>query len=109
LAKSGKKCSELRKTYPDYFMSKNKIELTPETDVDGILEKIKAKYSDENVDDTDGVKIDFPGSWVHLRKSNTEPIIRIYAEAKTREAADNLARKIINEILAGCTTNPTIL
>jgi phosphomannomutase len=95
LAKSGMKCSELRKTYPDYFMSKNKIELTPEIDVDGILLKVKEKYAHEQVTDIDGVKIDFADSWVHLRKSNTEPIIRIYSEAKTVEEADRLAQKMI--------------
>ena len=98
LAKSGKKCSELRKTYPDYFISKNKIELTPDIDVDGILAKIKQKYSNEQVTDIDGVKIDFADSWIHLRKSNTEPIIRIYAEAKIMDAANKLALSIINEI-----------
>jgi len=98
LAKSGKKCSELRKTYPDYFMSKNKIELTPEIDVDAILLKMKEKYADEQVTDIDGVKIDFADSWVHLRKSNTEPIIRIYSEAKSVEEADSLAQKMIEEI-----------
>jgi phosphomannomutase len=98
LAKSGMKCSELRKTYPDYFMSKNKIELTPEIDVDGILLKMKEKYSHEKVNDIDGVKIDFEDSWVHLRKSNTEPIIRIYSEAKSVEEAKNLAKKMIEEI-----------
>ncbi|WP_167614124.1 phosphoglucosamine mutase [Maribellus sediminis] len=98
LAKSGLKCSELRKTYPDYFISKNKIELTPDIDVDGILVKIKELYSNEQVTDIDGVKIDFADSWVHLRKSNTEPIIRIYAEAKTMEAAAQLATSIIDKI-----------
>jgi phosphomannomutase len=98
LAKSGKKCSELRKTYPDYFMSKNKIELTPEIDVDGILLKMKEKYAGEQVTDIDGVKIDFANAWVHLRKSNTEPIIRIYSEAKSVEEAQELAQKIIEEI-----------
>lgn len=98
LAKSGLKCSELRKTYPDYYISKNKIELTPEIDVDAILVKIKEKYSGEKVTDIDGVKIDFSDSWVHLRKSNTEPIIRIYAEAESMEKADNLAKSIINVI-----------
>ncbi|MGC9352557.1 MAG: phosphoglucosamine mutase [Mariniphaga sp.] len=98
LAKSGMKCSELRKTYPDYFMSKNKIELTPEIDVDGILSKMKEKYANEQVTDIDGVKIDFSDSWVHLRKSNTEPIIRIYSEAKSPEDADSLAQKMIEEI-----------
>lgn len=98
LAKSGMKCSELRKTYPDYFISKNKIELTPEIDVDGILVKMKEKYAHEQVSDIDGVKIDFADSWIHLRKSNTEPIIRIYAEAKTEEAANKLALNMIEEI-----------
>ncbi|MCF8359164.1 MAG: phosphoglucosamine mutase [Prolixibacteraceae bacterium] len=92
------KCSELRATYPDYFMSKNKIELTPDIDVDSILLQMKEKYSAEKVNDIDGVKIDFTQSWVHLRKSNTEPIIRIYTEAKTAEEAENLAQKIITEI-----------
>ena len=98
LAKSGMKCSELRKTYPDYFISKNKIELTPEIDVDGILIKMKEKYLDENVTDIDGVRIDFADSWVHLRKSNTEPIIRIYAESNSMETANELAQRIIYEI-----------
>jgi phosphomannomutase len=100
LAKSGLKCSALRKTYPDYFMSKNKIELTPEIDVDAILVKMKEKYSDQQVTDIDGVKIDFADSWVHLRKSNTEAIIRIYSEAKSVEEAGNLAQKMIEEIKA---------
>ncbi len=100
LAKSGLKCSELRKTYPDYFISKNKIELTPEIDVDAILFKIKEKHSAEKVTDIDGVKIDFDNSWVHLRKSNTEAIIRIYAEADSMENADNLAKSIIVQIKA---------
>jgi phosphomannomutase len=100
LAKSGLKCSELRKTYPDYSMSKNKIELTPEIDVDDILVKIKEKYSNEQVTDIDGVKIDFADSWVHLRKSNTEPIIRIYSEAKSVKQAGNLAQRMIEEIKA---------
>jgi phosphomannomutase len=98
LAKSGLKCSELRKTYPDYFISKNKIELTPDIDVDAILLKMKEKYSHEKVIDIDGVKIDFEDSWVHLRKSNTEPIIRIYSEAKSEKAATDLANRIISEI-----------
>lgn len=98
LAKTGLKCSELRKTYPDYFISKNKIELTPEIDVDAILLKMKEKYSHEKVNDIDGVKIDFEDSWVHLRKSNTEPIIRIYSEAKSEKAANDLAIRIISEI-----------
>lgn len=98
LAKSGLKCSELRRTYPDYFISKNKIELSPGIDVDRILLKIKEKHSNEQVTDIDGVKIDFENSWVHLRKSNTEPIIRIYAEADSMENADQLAQNIIEQI-----------
>jgi len=98
LAKSGMKCSELRKTYPDYFISKNKIELTSGIDVDGILVKMKEKYQNEQVTDIDGVKIDFVDRWVHLRKSNTEPIIRIYAEAQTMDEADKLAKIIIEDI-----------
>ena len=98
LAHSGIKCSELRKQYPNYYISKNKIELTPEIDVDNILIKIKEKYAHENVNDIDGVKIDFSDSWVHLRKSNTEPIIRIYSEASSEAEAGNLATKIINDI-----------
>jgi len=98
LAEKKMKCSELRATYPDYFISKNKIELTPEIDVDDILEKMKAKFSTEQVNDIDGVKIDFAKSWVHLRKSNTEPIIRIYSEAGTMTAAEELANQIIGDI-----------
>lgn len=98
LAKSGKTCSALRATYPEYYISKNKIELTPDIDVDDILVKMKKKYSDQQVNDIDGVKIDFPTEWVHLRKSNTEPIIRIYAESKTKETAEKLAFKIIDDI-----------
>ena len=98
LAKSGKKVSELRKTYPSYFMSKNKIELTPNINVDGVLSVIKGSYKQYEVNDIDGVKIDFPQGWVHLRKSNTEPIIRIYSEAGTPEQADNFAKAIMEEI-----------
>ncbi len=98
LAKSGKTCSELRKTYPDYFISKNKIELTPGINVDGILLKMKDKYAHEQVTDIDGVKIDFEDRWTHLRKSNTEPIIRIYAEAPSMIEADALAQLIIRDI-----------
>jgi phosphomannomutase len=98
LAKSGKTCSELRKTYPDYFISKNKIELTPGINVDGILLKMKDKYAHEQVTDIDGVKIDFEDRWAHLRKSNTEPIIRIYAEAPSMIEADALAQLIIRDI-----------
>ncbi len=94
LAKSGKKVSELKKTYPAYAIAKNKIELTPDIDVDAILEAIKKKYASETITDIDGVKIDFADSWVHLRKSNTEPIIRIYSEAATMAEADALAQDI---------------
>ncbi len=98
LAKTGLKCSELRKTYPDYFMSKNKIELTPNIDVDTLLVEVQNKYSNEKVTTIDGVKIDFAESWVHLRKSNTEPIIRIYSEAKSEEEAKNIAQKVVQTI-----------
>lgn len=98
LAKSGMKCSELRRTYPDYFISKNKIELTAEIDVDDILVRMKKKYAHEQVTDIDGVKIDFADRWVHLRKSNTEAIIRIYAEAPSMKEADELAQTIIQDI-----------
>ena len=98
LARSGKKCSELRKTYPDYFISKNKIELTPNVDVDQVLDKIKNSYRNEKVSTIDGVKIDFEGEWIHLRKSNTEPIIRIYSESDSMEKANQLAEKIIKDI-----------
>lgn len=95
-----KDCSvkQLRESYPAYFMSKNKIELTPEINVDEILVKMAQKYADEKVNTIDGVKIDFAQKWVHLRKSNTEPIIRIYTEAKTPEEADQLAKQIIADI-----------
>jgi len=98
LAKSGKKVSELKEKYPKYAIAKNKIVLTPDIDVDAILSAVKSKYSNENITDIDGVKIDFPDSWVHLRKSNTEPIIRIYSEAETMEKADCLGQAIINLI-----------
>ena len=94
LAKSGKKVSELKATYPEYAIAKNKIQLTPDIDVDAILEAVKKRYASETITDIDGVKIDFPDSWVHLRKSNTEPIIRIYSEASTMEKADALAKDI---------------
>ena len=90
--------AELRASYPQYFMSKNKIELTPSIDVDLILEKMAEKYANEEITTIDGVKIDFAENWAHLRKSNTEPIIRIYTEAKTQEIADELALKVIDEI-----------
>jgi phosphomannomutase len=98
LAEKKMKCSELRATYPNFYISKNKIELTPEIDVDDILARMKTKYAHENVNDIDGVKIDFQTSWVHLRKSNTEPIIRIYSEAGTLEEADELAQQMIADI-----------
>lgn len=98
LAKTGKKLSELKATYPAYYISKNRIDLVPGTDVDGILAKMKSKYASEKVNDIDGVKIDFPTEWVHLRKSNTEPIIRIYAESKDKAAAEALANRIISDI-----------
>lgn len=94
LAKSGKKVSELKKEYPQYAIAKNKIQLTPDIDVDAILAAMKEKYSSEKITDIDGVKIDFKDSWVHLRKSNTEPIIRIYAEAHTMEEAEALADNV---------------
>ncbi|MBD5226261.1 MAG: phosphoglucosamine mutase [Bacteroidales bacterium] len=94
LAKSGKKVSELKKGYPQYAIAKNKIELTPEIDVDAILCAMKEKYASEKITDIDGVKIDFSDSWVHLRKSNTEPIIRIYAEAHTMSDAETLADNV---------------
>lgn len=90
--------SQLRKTYPNYFMSKKKIELTPELDVDSILKAMENNYKNEQLTTIDGVKIDFSESWVHLRKSNTEPIIRIYTEAKSQNEADTLADKFIAEI-----------
>ena len=95
LAKSGKKVSELRATYPNYYMAKQKMELTPDTDIDALLDSIKKKYSDYPVNDIDGVKVDFPDKWVHFRKSNTEPIIRIYTEAPTLKEAEDLAREVI--------------
>jgi phosphomannomutase len=91
-------CKQLRDSYPSYFMSKNKIELTPQIDVYKILETIAITYKDEDVNTIDGVKIDFSDEWIHLRKSNTEPIIRIYTEAKSQKAADHLAMRFIDEI-----------
>ncbi|MDM1348132.1 phosphoglucosamine mutase [Myroides marinus] len=90
--------AELRASYPQYYMSKNKIELTPKLNVDMILEQIAENYSNQEISTVDGVKIDFPTSWVHLRKSNTEPIIRIYTEAGTQEEADGLALRMIDEL-----------
>lgn len=98
LAKEGKSVSELRATYPAYFMGKKKIELTPEINVDDLLMKMQEVYKNEEISTIDGVKIDFPENWVHLRKSNTEPIIRIYTEAKSQEEADELGGKMIEKI-----------
>ncbi|MEE1221397.1 MAG: phosphoglucosamine mutase [Bacteroidales bacterium] len=100
LAKSKMKCSELRATYPNYEISKNKMELTKEMNVDSILEKMAEKYKDYEVSTIDGVKINIEKEWVHLRKSNTEPIIRIYSESKDLESANKLAGKIIEEIIS---------
>ena len=94
--------TQLRATYPSYYSSKNKIELTPAIDVDKVLREVKARYAGENVNDIDGVKIDFPENWVHLRKSNTEPIIRVYTEAKSMAEADALAQRFIGEIKEIC-------
>jgi phosphomannomutase len=100
LAKSKKKTSELRKSYPAYFISKNKIELTPKINVDKVLVAVKEKYASEKINSIDGVKIDFEASreWVHLRKSNTEPIIRIYAESQSEKKAEALAQRMIDDI-----------
>lgn len=98
LAKFGKTISRLRASYPSYYISKNKIELTPEIDVDRILLKIKEKYKNHQINDIDGVKIDFEKEWVHLRKSNTEPIIRIYSESESEATANHLAKKIMQDI-----------
>ena len=98
LAHKGCKVSELRATYPNYFIAKNRIDLTPSTDVDAILERVKELYKDEQVNDIDGVKIDFADKWVHLRKSNTEPIIRVYSEAATMEDADAIGKKLMQVV-----------
>jgi phosphomannomutase len=100
LANQDKTVAELRASYPQYYMSKNKIELTPQIDVDSILVAMTEKYKNEEINTIDGVKIDFATEWVHLRKSNTEPIIRIYTEAPTQAEADKLAIRIIDEIKA---------
>ena len=104
LTERGLTMTQLRATYPSYFASKNKIQLTPAIDVDKVLREVKGRYSNENVNvnDIDGVKIDFPENWVHLRKSNTEPIIRVYTEAKSMDEADALAKRFIAEIEAIC-------
>ena len=95
-----KKCtaSQLRATFPNYFIAKNRIDLTPSTDIDAILEKVKEMYASEKITDIDGVKIDSPDKWVHLRKSNTEPIIRVYSEAATMEEADALGKKLMQVV-----------
>jgi phosphomannomutase len=98
LAKYGKSVSSLRSTYPGYFISKNKITLTPEMDIDGLLLKVKEKYKKQPHSTIDGLKIEFDKEWVHLRRSNTEPIIRIYSEGNSETVADNLAGKIIEDI-----------
>lgn len=98
LAKFGKTISRLRASYPNYYISKNKIELTPEINVDKILLEIKEKYKKYQINDIDGVKIDFEKKWVHLRKSNTEPIIRIYSESESEATANHLAKKIMQDI-----------
>ncbi len=98
LAHKGLRMSELRATYPDYYISKNRVDLTPETDVEGLLEAVKNGYRDQKITDIDGVKIDFEHGWVHLRRSNTEPIVRIYSEAPTRGEAEDLAAQIMDAI-----------
>ena len=98
LAQKGCKASELRATFPNYYIAKNRIDLTPTTDIDAILAKVKQMYADQQVNDIDGVKIDFPDKWVHLRKSNTEPIIRVYSEAATMEEADALGKQIMKVV-----------
>ena len=101
LAQKGCTVSELRATFPDYQIAKNRIDLTPETDVDAILVKVKEMFAKDNsavVNDIDGVKIDFPDRWVHLRKSNTEPIIRVYSEAQTMELADDLGKQLMQVV-----------
>lgn len=98
LAHTGKTPSQLRKEYPSYFMAKQKVELTPDIDTDAILQQMKERFSEQLVTDIDGVKIDFPDKWVHLRKSNTEPIIRIYSEAASADAAEKIGKEIIDLI-----------
>uniref|UniRef100_UPI0035641FFA phosphoglucosamine mutase n=1 Tax=Muriicola sp. TaxID=2020856 RepID=UPI0035641FFA len=98
LAERKMKVSEVRRSYPSYFMSKKKIELTPDIDVDAILKKMEDKYRKEQINTIDGLKVDFKNSWVHMRKSNTEPIIRVYTEAPSQDEADALAGRIIEEI-----------
>jgi phosphomannomutase len=98
LAKSGMSMTRLRASYPNYYISKNKIELTPAVDVDQVLLQMQERYAEQPINTIDGVKIEFDKEWVHLRKSNTEPIIRIYAESESNATADQLASKIIADI-----------
>ncbi len=98
LAKTNKICSMLRESYPDYFIAKKKIELTPEINIDSLIEKVKAKYEKQPLNTIDGLKIEFENEWVHLRRSNTEPIIRIYAESRSETTANNLAEKFISDM-----------
>ena len=101
LAQKGCTASELRKTFPDYQIAKNRIDLTPDTDIDAILANVKEMFAHDpsaQVNDIDGVKIDFPDRWVHLRKSNTEPIIRVYSEAQTMAEADELGKKLMKVV-----------
>lgn len=98
LAHKGCKASELRASFPEYCIAKNRIDLTPSTDIDAILDKVKEMFKEETITDIDGVKIDFPDKWVHLRKSNTEPIIRVYSEAATMEEADALGKKLMDVV-----------
>ncbi len=98
LAHKGCKASELRASFPEYCIAKNRIDLTPSTDIDAILDKVKEMFKEETITDIDGVKIDFPDKWVHLRKSNTEPIIRVYSEAATMEEADALGKKLMEVV-----------
>ncbi|MFV9482492.1 phosphoglucosamine mutase [Christiangramia sp. ASW11-125] len=98
LAEKKESVSSIRASYPSYYMSKNKIQLTPDLDVDGVLKAVEKRHASEEISTVDGVKIDFTENWVHLRKSNTEPIIRIYTEAKSQQEADELAQKMIFEI-----------
>ncbi len=98
LSNQKKSCSALRASYPNYFISKNKISLTPDLDIDALLKKVELKYKDQPINTIDGLKIEFENEWVHLRKSNTEPIIRIYSESQTETTANGLANKIMNDI-----------
>lgn len=99
VAHEGKKVSEIRKDLPNYFMAKNRVDLDSSTDIDSLLGRVREKYADEQINDIDGVKIDFKDKWVHLRKSNTEPIIRIYSEAPTQDEAESIARQIMGEMV----------